>query len=112
MVIETDTAIRVLVNGPPNQRIKLLHPAPANGVQRWIFAEDAVALLLLRRYRVGASTSRGDIAADGTVKRVRWIQECGLHPVLPWQPCWRTQEAAVLPPSPDYFVKMQSSPRG
>jgi hypothetical protein len=40
---------------------------------------------------------------SGSSKRVRCIRPLEAQPHAPWQQCYRTAEAAILPPSAEWF---------
>lgn len=42
----------------------------------------------------------------GNTRRVKALRERETHGEAKWQHCYRTTEAAVLPPSPDYWARV------
>ena len=43
-----------------------------------------------------------------SISSIRRINTRARKPDPVWQTCWRTAEAAVLPPTPEYFLGMRS----
>lgn len=88
------TLLRTTLALRDHQQVKIV-----NATGRVIRRVSAITALFL--------ACSSDYEWQGGAKRVKAMRS--LRPEMPYLPCWRNQEAAVLPPSPEWFAGMRST---